>query len=112
MVFYFSFPVTSAFVGEFLTFLGIFSSNIFIFATLILGSFLCVVYSIRTFSFVSFGTIPSNLYYKFEIPVDLTKEEFYSLFSFCIMALFLGIKPCLFLDFSYLNAKFLLLKYV
>lgn len=106
-----SFPGTSAFVGEFLTFFGIFSSNIFIFATLIFGSFLCVVYSIRTFSFVSFGTIPSNLYYKFEIPVDLTREEFYSLSSLCIMALFLGIKPCLFLDFSYLTAKSLLVKY-
>jgi len=107
-----AFPGTSAFVGEFLTFLGIFSSNIFIFLTMVVGSFLCVVYSIRTFSFVSFGTIPSNLYYKFEMPIDLTIEEFYCLLTFCIMALVLGIKPCLFLDFSYLPTKFLLIKYL
>ena len=107
-----SFPGTSAFVGEFLTLVGIFSSNVFVFFTTIIGSFLCVVYSIRTFSFVCFGTIPSNLYYKFEIPVDATREEHYSLIVFAITAIFLGVKPSLFLDFSYVTTLFLLSSYI
>jgi len=107
-----SFPGTSAFVGEFLTLVGIFSSNVFVFFTTIIGSFLCVVYSIRTFSFVCFGTIPSNLYYKFEIPVDATREEHYSLLVFAITAIFLGVKPSLFLDFSYVTTLFLLSSYI
>jgi NADH-quinone oxidoreductase subunit M len=98
-----AFPGTSAFVGEFLTFVGIFSSNIFVFFTTLIGSFLCVVYSIRTFSFVNFGCIPANNYLNFEIPLDLTKEEFLILISLFIPAVYVGIKPNIFLDFSYFS---------
>jgi len=106
-----SFPGTSAFIGEFLTLIGIFSSNFFIFFLTLIGSFLCVVYSIRTFSFVCFGTIPSSLYYKYEAPIDTTFEEYYSLLVFLIASLLLGIKPLLFLDFSYATTIFLLTLY-
>ena len=97
-----AFPGTSAFVGEFLTFVGIFSSNIFVFFTTLIGSFLCVVYSIRTFSFVNFGCIPANNYLKFEIPFDLTKEEMLILISLFLPAIYIGVKPNLFLDLSYM----------
>ena len=103
-----AFPGTSAFVGEFLTLIGIFSSNIFVFFTTLIGSFLCVVYSIRTFSFINFGCIPSNNYLKFKTPTDITKEELRILVSLTIPAVFIGIKPNVFLDLSYGPTKFLL----
>lgn len=107
-----AFPGTSAFIGEFLTLIGIFSNNFFIFFLTIIGSFLCVVYSIRTFSFVCFGNLPSRNYCYYESVVDLTREESYCLRLFLFLAFFLGVKPRLFLVFSYFPLKILLLNYI
>ena len=105
------FPGTSSFIGELLIFIGLFSSNIFIFFTLIFGSFLSIIYSIRTFSFVCFGTLPIKNYTEKELTVDITKEEYICLNVFVLLTILLGIKPNFFLELSVIPTEIILQRY-
>lgn len=105
------FPGTGSFIGEFLSLLGIFSSNAFIFILTFVGSFLGVIYSIRTFSIISFGTFSKNNYHSLLFSKDVYTEETVPLNAFTVAILFMGIRPSFILDVTYVPILQILERY-
>jgi NADH:ubiquinone oxidoreductase subunit 4 (subunit M) len=83
-------PLTGSFIGEFLSFLGIFQRNPVLAALAPLASIvLTAAYSIWLYNRVCLGTFsPYLLRY-----ADLTRREFYLLLPFLLLSLILGLFP-------------------
>lgn len=89
-----SFPGTSSFVGEFLTLVGAFQSNITITVLASVAIILGAAYSIWLYNRIIFGTL-SNYIQKYN---DINKREFVILIPFIFLILLMGIYPDIFLD--------------
>jgi NADH-ubiquinone oxidoreductase chain 4 len=82
-------PLTANFIGEFLSLLAAFQSNIFIVSIAALSVVFSAVYSIFLFNRITSGTI--STYIK-TIP-DLFRREFFILLPLVILTIILGIYP-------------------
>jgi len=82
-------PLTANFIGEFLSLLAAFQSNIFIVSIAALSVVLSAVYSIFLFNRITSGTI--STYIK-TIP-DLFRREFFILLPLVVLTIILGIYP-------------------
>jgi NADH-ubiquinone oxidoreductase chain 4 len=89
-----SFPLTSSFVGEFLTLVGTFQNNITISILASTGIVLGAAYSIWLYNRIIFGTL-SNYINKYN---DINKREFMILIPFMFLIILMGIYPDIFLD--------------
>lgn len=97
------FPCTSSFIGELLILIGVFNNNFFLSLLSTLGVILSASYSIWLLNRLSYG--PLKTFY-IKIFQDISRREFYLLFSLLILVLWLGIFPYVFLNelhFSVIN---------
>lgn len=90
-----SFPGTSSFVGEILVLLGSFQINtvltFFVSTSMILGA----AYSIWLLNRISFGVLKLQYFNYFQ---DVSRREFWILFSLTVIVLWMGIYPNSFLN--------------
>lgn len=90
-------PLSCNFVGEFLSLLAVFQTNVFIGILSCLGIILSAAYALFLYNRVCFGEI--SMYIKHSVySRDITKREFYVLLPLIFFTLFLGIYPQLILD--------------
>jgi NADH:ubiquinone oxidoreductase subunit 4 (subunit M) len=90
-------PLSCNFVGEFLSLLAVFQTNVFIGILSCLGIILSAAYALFLYNRVCFGEI--SMYIKHSVySRDITKREFYVLLPLIFFTLFLGVYPQLILD--------------
>jgi NADH:ubiquinone oxidoreductase subunit 4 (subunit M) len=86
-----AFPGTSAFVGEFLTFLGLVSTNMLLFLISSLSVIFVAIYSVWTYNRVAFG--PNTGIASLRSFSDLTSEELFTLAFLIAPVLLFGLFP-------------------
>ena len=85
------FPPTSSFIGEFLILFGVFKLSPLITFFGSTGMFLSGGYSLWLLNRIAFGNL--NAKYLDDLPTDIDKREFFSLFILLLCVLFFGIYP-------------------
>lgn len=81
-------PLTSGFVGEFLSLLGIFHANPYFAVFGGLGIIMSVVYSLRLFTRIFFGTNG-----QIHAPSDIKSGEIFAILPIVLIVVFLGVMP-------------------
>jgi NADH-quinone oxidoreductase subunit M len=99
----FGLPGTVNFVGELCIFIGSFITSNYIILFCILGLFFTLIYSLVLYTRLSMGLI-SVLFLRFFS--DLTRREFYYLFSLFFFTIFFGLNPNLLFDYSFSSLFF------
>lgn len=99
-----AFPGTSNFVGELLTFVGIFEKSLFLVFISLVSTILTTIYSIWLYNRVAFGELKTTYLKYFS---DLTTLEFNILLPLVILILLLGLYPDFVLNVTYTSVKFL-----
>ena len=94
------FPGTSSFIGELLVLIGVFQSNTFITFFVSVSMIVGASYSIWLFNRISFGLVKTHY---FKIFQDISRREFWMLFSLTIGILWLGLTPTIFLNEMYFS---------
>nr|YP_009515519.1 NADH dehydrogenase subunit 4 [Montagnia macrospora]AVK39475.1 NADH dehydrogenase subunit 4 [Montagnia macrospora] len=97
------FPGTSSFIGEILVLLGAVKINFFLTLLMASGVILSAGYSIWLLNRISFGSLRVGYYLVFQ---DISRREFWLLFPFLILILWMGVHPTSFtneIHFSVLN---------
>lgn len=84
------FPGTFSFVGEFLILLGLAQENIQVCLIAGLTLILSVAYSLALYTHIVYGNLKKGIIKRYS---DLTKREFFLMFSLSFLTLFLGIFP-------------------
>jgi NADH-ubiquinone oxidoreductase chain 4 len=102
-----SLPLTSSFIGEFLTLVGTFQTNTTITVLASSGIILGAAYSIWLYNRIMFGTITPYIS-KFN---DINKREFILFIPFILMTIFMGVYPDIFLDTMHLSVSNILISY-
>lgn len=87
-------PLTSNWVGEFISLAGAFQCYPYVTALASLSIFLSAVYSIYLFNRISFGQWSSYL----QPVLDVSRQEFHVLLPLLIFTIFLGVYPNIVLD--------------
>lgn len=100
-----SFPGTNNFVGEFFCLLGLVKNNIFLSIFAFIGILLVSIYTMWVFNRVTFGKTAACLRRSY----DITRREFYVLFSLLILIFLFGLKPNFFFSNIELYFKDLLM---
>jgi len=97
-------PLTSNFIGEFLTLLGSFQQNPVLTILAATSMILAAGYAIWLYNRIAFGHTSKYLFgYK-----DLTRQEFFGFLPLIVVTILMGIFPNLFLDPLHLPVSFLL----
>jgi proton-translocating NADH-quinone oxidoreductase chain M len=109
------FPSTSSFVGEFLIFIGLFKSNLFIAILTLFGLFISVIYSFLLYNKIFFFNSLKNITYFIKYS-DLNKREFIILLILFTFMFFYGVYTKSFFNIHYyilndlyFNSKFKIL---
>ena len=109
------FPSTSSFVGEFLIFIGLFKSNLFIAILTLFGLFISVIYSFLLYNKIFFFNSLKNITYFIKYS-DLNKREFMILLILFTFMFFYGVYTKSFFNIHYyilndlyFNSKFKIL---
>lgn len=100
----FGLPGTINFVGEFLVLLSIFKINFIITFFLFLGLLLTLGYSLFLYNRLAHGFLKKEFIRYFS---DITRREFYILFSLIIFIYLLGIKPQLLISYLFTVSYYL-----
>ena len=99
-------PTTSSFIGEFLIFTGIFSTNTTIAVFAIFSMMFGSIYSLWLFNRVCYGNIQINFISLYQ---DLNKREFVMFLLILVLVFVIGIYPTFILDYLNSSVSFLLM---
>ena len=91
----FGFPGSVNFIGELMILLGIINYSFFFFLLVLLSFFFSILYSVWLPNRILFGTLK----YNYGLSFDLDEREFYVLFLYFLLSLYLGIFPNDFLNY-------------
>ena len=90
-------PLSCNFIGEFLSLLAIFQTNVFVAILSCIGIVLSAAYGLFLYNRVCFGEM--SMYIKHSVySRDITRREFYVLFPLIVLTLLLGVYPQFILD--------------
>jgi NADH-quinone oxidoreductase subunit M len=96
----FGLPGTINFVGEFMIFAGSFFVNNMVIVITIVGMFLTMLYSLSLYNKITTGVL-TNFFIRYFS--DVTRREFYLLFTLVVITIFLGIFPSILFEYIYTN---------
>jgi NADH-quinone oxidoreductase subunit M len=99
----FGLPGTVNFVGEFCIFIGSFIVSNYIILLCIVGLFFTLIYSLILYTRLSMGLL-SVLFLRFFS--DLSRREFFYLFSLFFFVIFFGLYPNILFDYSFSSLYF------